>query len=82
MFDHLAMMKDSSRWPCWPFLPLKRGNNELKDKNLGVLVSGYGPKVFHQYLFDLPSTIEKLESSPNTEYSSFEELLADGWVVD
>ena len=90
--DDAAMIRDTDRWPAWPCLPLKRRNNSLEDKNLGVLlateehrraVNGRGKlRVYHGYIFSLPKTQEQWDATPRTEYDTIEELLADGWMVD
>ncbi len=82
-FDHLAMIRDSYRWGRWPYLPMKRDNNSLEDKNLGVLVDdGKSLTIYHVYLFGLPATREEFLASPQTTYESHEAMLADGWMVD
>lgn len=87
-----AMIRSYDSWPAWPCLPLKRRNNSLEDKNLGFLlateehrraVEGCGKlRVYHGYIFSLPKTQKQWEDLPRTEYTTVEELLDDGWVVD
>lgn len=90
-----AFINDPGGWPIWPWLPLKRGNNELADKNLGVLWVGDLPEtharkrgpddrwvVWHVQLFDLPPNVEAFRASPHTIYPTLDALLADGWRVD
>ena len=74
---HLEMMKDEDRWPVWPFLPLKRG--EFSRGEVGILVAGMGPLVHMVNLFE---TANKLRDCQKAEYTSFEQLVSDGWVVD
>lgn len=82
-FDDLAMVRNPGRWPCWPWLPVKRRNHSLEDKNLGLLVDdGKAPTVYHVYLFALPKTPEAFKAAPQTRYATHEAMLADGWVVD
>lgn len=82
-FDDLTMIRNPLRWPCWPWLPLKRRNNSLEDKNLGILCAdGKSLTVYHVYLFDLPKTKEEFESVPKSEYATHEAMLQDGWIVD
>lgn len=90
--DHKGMILDADRWPCWPFLPVKRNNNSLEDKNLGVVmcdpqythaVKGSAKfVVYHVYLFDRPKGKDEWESAPKTEYNNVDEMLRDGWIVD
>lgn len=72
-------------WPVWPFLPLKRKDNSLERKNLGVLCDdGFkdGYTIYHVYLFDLPQTVQGWKAAPRTHYKTVDELLADDWIVD
>lgn len=85
--DDLTFLKDPDSWPNWPFLPIKRRDNSLVRKNLGVLVASeeYAKGhiiVNHVYLFSLPKTTEDWNACPKTEYDSLEALLRDGWIVD
>lgn len=82
--DDRAFIERPDQWPRWPWLPLKRKNSELADKNLGVLIAN-GAKdytVYHVNLFDLPMPIERFKASPRTTYLTLDALLADGWRVD
>lgn len=72
------IITDPDSWPCWPVLPLKRKNNSLEDKNLGILLAGK-LTVYHVYMFDIPQDLSK---EPKTKYNHVDELLADGWRVD
>lgn len=84
-FDNKKMMMDPDSWPCWPYLPVKRKNYSLKDKNLGLLTADGGKEektIYHVYLFALPKTLQEFLNSPTTVYPNIDELLADGWVVD
>ncbi len=75
------MINAPSKWPCWPFLPVKRLNNSLRDKNLGVLIDE-GKKtrtIYHVYMFDLPPS---MEGQPKTEYANTDKMLEEGWRVD
>lgn len=82
-------IRKPGEWPVWPYLPVKRKNNSLKDKNLGILyateelVKKGKPTVYHLYLFDLPRDKKLSDPSiPKTEYESVEAMLDDGWMVD
>lgn len=83
--DDRAFILNYDRWPVWPYLPLKRRNNSLEDKNLGVLCAdGFknGFTIYHVYLFDLPRTAELFMASPQSHYKTVDDLLSDGWIVD
>lgn len=90
--DDAVYIRKYADWWRWPFCPLKRRNNELREKNLGVLlasqehadaVKGKGKfRVYHCYMFDPPETKEEWDATPYTEYDTLEALLADGWMVD
>lgn len=89
-----TMIRKPMEWPCWPFLPVKRRNNNLADKNLGVILAmqehddaikrkpGSKFTVFHVYMFDAPKGKEAWDAAPKTEYDTVEALLQDGWEVD
>lgn len=72
------MILDQDSWPWWPMLPMKRKNNSLEDKNLGVLLSDK-MTIYHFYMFDAPKTLVNV---PKTEYTDVDALLADGWRID
>lgn len=78
-----AMMRNPDNWPVWPYLPLKRGDYSLENRNLGILwVGTNGLTVHFCYLFDLPKTAEEFKALPSQTYESVDEILADGWIVD
>ena len=80
--DDVAMMRNPILWPVWPYLPLKRSKG--MDEELGVLWAGKGYRttVFLACLYLLPPTVEVFLASPKLQYSSFEAIAADGWVID
>lgn len=86
VFDHKAMISDPDRWPCWPFLPVKKRGNppSISGKTLGLLcyteefVERKKVVVYHVYLFD----VIDLTACPTTEYASIDDLVAAGWEVD
>jgi len=59
-------------WPCWPYLPVKKSM-----LNVGIVMANNKTKVFLTNLFD-----RDFENCETKEYSSIDELIADGWVVD
>lgn len=88
--DDKGFILDPNRWPCWPWLPLKRGDHSLENKNLGLLFHGSletkeftkGFTIYHTNLFGLPRSKEEWAKVPTTHYDTVDLLLADGWVVD
>lgn len=85
--DDKTYIKAFASWWTWPFCPVKRGNNSLKDKNLGFLLAteehSKGKMViYHLYMFLAPFSKEQLEAADKTQYDSIDAMLADGWVVD
>lgn len=78
-FDDVAFLKTPEKWPNYPLCPVKN-RNEQKDNFplLGVIVSPR-PTVYLVNLFSIQPGMEPPETR---EYGSFEELIADGWIVD
>lgn len=76
------MINKPESWPSWPFLPVKRLDHSLENKNLGVLIDEHdGIKtVVHVNFFDLPQN--GLENKPRTEYANLDAMIADGWQLD
>jgi hypothetical protein len=82
--QHLAMISDPSRWPCWPFLPLKRPKaGGTWPPDMGLLWAGSGGLTVHACnLLVVPPTAAEFRSLPSQTYASAEEMLDDGWLVD
>ena len=72
-----SFIKDYSRWPCWPRLPVKRYKQGDPWPELGVVCSSNTRKV---YLMDLWGDIDP--DTPVLTYYDVEGMLADGWRVD
>jgi hypothetical protein len=77
----------SGGWPRWPYLPVKKSNPKAGFPTCGILIDsgplGKGvevkPIVYNHNLFDSrPMGWTKILA----QYSSLEELVDDGWVVD
>ena len=85
---HIVMFASPKRWPCYPFLPVKRRTDN--GDQLGLLYDaigvsrtyGYKATVFLANLFGLPKTEDELLALPKCVYDIFEELVDDGWIVD
>lgn len=82
------MIRDQDKWPCWPYLPVKKAGKAhlgVEGKCLGLLlateelVNQGKPTVYYVSLYDVP---KDLASAPKKEYPTVEALLDDGWVVD
>lgn len=88
--DHLKMMRDPNRWPCWPLLPLHHRTRAAKDgsggRELGFLVEAgmrgeAAPKVYIGLIqFGLMG--QRLSELPTEEFPTLEALVDDGWEVD
>lgn len=80
-------IRQTMHWPMWPYLPIKRKNNELRDKNLGFLLdtekslSKDKVVIYHGYIHSKEHR-ENIKDLPKTEYTSVAAMLQDGWVVD
>ncbi len=80
--DDRQMIRETMRWGMWPFLPMKRKDNSLENKNLGCLYDDGEKgsiKIYHMYLFDPPKTLKGVAF---TEYKDVMAMQADGWRVD
>jgi hypothetical protein len=90
-FDHLAFIKDTLGWPCWPVLPVK--NTQDRESNgfpkTGVLLDpvilGLNQDVPQAVVYD-HNLFLKLDTANLppvlVQYESLDALLAAGWVVD
>ena len=92
--EDLEMLQRPGRWPHWPVLPVKRpdprfssGRHSTSFNQFGLMVA-VPERRYHVYLghrIDVagPGTLAGvLDQLPRVEYSSYEEILVDGWVVD
>lgn len=78
--SYAKQMKDSDSWPRWPVLPVKRsGGHGMPD--LGIMVAGKGPIVYHIGLYELQPG-QLWDSISRECYESVEALVAAGWRVD
>ena len=80
--EEKEMMENPSRWPQWPFLPVKR----YKGKGFpdcGVLYDNreHLNTVFMINLWDIKGQKQLLDSEKAC-YPSVDDVLRDGWVVD
>ena len=80
--NDLAMINQPHKWPYFPFLPMKRWLQSMNVPEVGVIWSSSPTKVTFISLLDLPKTAKEFESLLGKVYTSSEEMLTDGWVVD
>lgn len=86
----LIVLSTPSSWSLYPFLPVIRRAAVGDVQQLGVLYDavgvsgryGFTATVFLTNIFDLPKTEAELFTLPKIVYDTFDELVADGWVVD
>ena len=81
--DNIAMMKDPSRWPLYPFLPLKHRTRKAPDGVFplhGTMVK-FLPLRVYEIGFHSMDSETKFEQLPRIEYPNIE-VLAEEWEVD
>ena len=81
--NDLEMMTNTMNWPNFPVLPVKRYTKESCMPEAGIMVPDL-PTVFVVNMWDLKSGVlkDQLKDVPKKEYATYQELIADGWVVD
>lgn len=78
-----SFVLNPQKWPNWPFLPMKRYVQNKHLPEFGVIMTRMGlSTIFDANLFDLPKTEEGWKALKHKKYSSVEEMLQDGWIVD
>jgi hypothetical protein len=80
MFNDLEFVRNPNDWPMYPYLPLKRRGHL---NNTGFICADGASRTI--YLANIFAVMEGEVEIANTEkiiYSSLEELLKDGWMVD
>ncbi len=78
-------MADPSTWPLYPILPMNRGLGNLEPENLGFMVAGRGPVVYHASILDLVPGAPigpQLPRFTSTEYENLDAVAQAGWKVD
>lgn len=76
-------------WGLWPFLPLVRRSRGCLPTN-GVLFDAMGSRsmpgfehtIFLVNVYELPETLKELLAVPREVFSSAEQIIDAGWVVD
>ena len=79
-FDHALFLREG-RYPHWPVCPVKRYLEGQSFPECGIVHDGV-PKVFIVNMFALPLPKSEFEKLKKYEYEYFEDMVADGWVVD
>lgn len=75
-----AFISDPDKWPNWPVLPLKRPIGY--EFNCGALIGGRGLRVFEVNIWNLPKTQKEWDAVKDITYTTIDELLDAGWIVD
>lgn len=76
MDEDRRLILNPCNWPLWPGLPLRR----TQEPRIGLILDVDGPeryKVYFTYIF-----APELKTCETKLYSTVDELLADGWIVD
>ncbi len=71
--NHLEMMKNPDKWPLF-VLPIKNKST----REIGILLGGK-PIIYKTNMFNVP---DNWNDVPQAYYSSYEAIIADGWIVD
>ena len=84
--DDKEMIENPDRWPCSPFLPVKRDgwkqDNFANPKHLGIIHAARTTVVIKTNFAMLAQLgVEELVERCSV-YDSVDALLADGWMVD
>ena len=78
--DHVEMLKRPHLWPKNPVLPLKRQRGD-GDLDYGLLFDAT-PETRWTVFLGLLYLVDDLTKCPAEVYTSAEEIVAAGWVVD
>jgi hypothetical protein len=88
--EDLKLMKDPLSWYRWPILPVKKipdNGGSGGRPEFGFLLAIGKPIVYLKNMYDLQelgvTTVKEIiEKVAGKEYSSFERIIDDGWIVD
>lgn len=82
----VGMMKMPETWPCWPLLPVKRLVQGQNGPELGCMIDILFAKKLYVYIGMSPFKQIRMQDASGwpdvVEYVSYEDIVADGWVVD
>lgn len=76
--EDIKFMKNSSSWPRWPLLPIKRRGNPSPE--CALLLADEGPVIHKVDLYTV--TEESIKTAPVERFDSFEAIVSAGWRVD
>jgi hypothetical protein len=86
MISDKEFICDPSRWPQWPFLPMKRTLKDSSWPECGFLFEGkwiiYLYNIFKLSTLSSEEAKKALMECTKYEYSDVDALLADGWIID
>jgi len=85
--EDLKLMKDPLLWYRWPILPVKKIPDNGERPKFGFLLAIGKPIVYLKNMYDLQelgvTTVKEImEKVESKEYSSFDSIVDDGWIVD
>lgn len=81
--DSLALMRNQDKWPLGNILPVKRRYvGEGGFPECGTLIAPTLLKEFTRIFVFVGTMYEPLHDQVRLEYSSFEAVVDDGWMVD
>lgn len=85
--EDLKLMKDPQSWRRWPILPVKKLVENGERPKIGFLLAIGKPIVYLKNMYDLKdlgiTTVKEImEKVESKEYSSFDDIVDDGWTVD
>ena len=84
MRDDLIFLRETMRWPAWPYLPVKNSKKDLigilfdfsdEDKKKGIYVA-------EGNLISFAHGEMEWKDMPKHHYKDHVEMLLDGWMVD
>ena len=77
------MIETPDNWPQWPFLPIKKRDPKGGMSDCAILwdAQGYRTTIFKINMFDIHGK-DDLLNSEQVKYSSVDEILDAGWIVD
>lgn len=90
MKDKIKMTKkylrDPGLWPHWPILPMKKDLRQSDGEHGVVVYNGSKRSSLRVYKADMfafsECDAEQVSNLPTEDFSSIDELIAAGWLVD
>lgn len=83
----IQRMQLLTKWPCWPWLPMKRGDHiagmQLACMHADHVLSADGkPRLFHVTVTEAGRYWLPGPTLPFEEFDSLEAIVAAGWRID